>query len=58
MTGEARFVLKSVNLGFVLDTLIIALTGVCSDVKDTAKRVNKSLPFAHIMRPGSGQVPM
>ncbi len=35
-----------VNPGFVLDTLIIALTGVCMDVKKiTARRINDLSPF-------------
>ncbi|HOO88688.1 MAG TPA: hypothetical protein PK442_13375, partial [Synergistales bacterium] len=35
-----------VNPGFVLDTLIIALTGVCSDVRTVrARRVNDLSPF-------------
>lgn len=35
-----------INPGFVLDTLVIALTGVCRDVKHIhAKRVNNLAPF-------------
>lgn len=44
-----------VNPGFVLDTLIIALTGVCSDVrKITAKRVNDLSPFGYTVMKTQG----
>jgi hypothetical protein len=44
-----------VNPGFVLDTLIIALTGACADVrKITARRVNDLSPFGHTVMETQG----
>jgi 4-hydroxy-tetrahydrodipicolinate reductase len=44
-----------INPGFVLDTLVIAVTGICMDVKHIhAKRVNNLAPFGHTVMKTQG----
>lgn len=44
-----------INPGFMLDLLVIALTGVCADIKSiTARRVNDLSPYGHSVLTAQG----